>query len=93
MNRFKWKLCKAIQFLQSKGAFIGLTENNIQELANLEIILLKDSRLTSAWTGPFVDEEEELISKTFANTSKEFPLKAKGKVQFKKEIIKEDVQG
>jgi len=40
-----------------------------------------------------VDEEEELISKTFANTSKEFPLKAKGKVQFKKEIIKEDVQG
>jgi len=29
MNRFKWKLCKAIQFLQSKGAFIGLTENNI----------------------------------------------------------------
>jgi hypothetical protein len=50
----------------------------------LEVTLLKDNRLTSTWTGPYIDQEEELISKTFANTPKEVPTKPKVKTPLKK---------
>ena len=75
MERFKWRLRKTIEYLQSKGVSIILTDRNIEELTNLEYTLSRECKLTHLWIGPFQDSEEELLTRTFNNTAKETTIK------------------
>ena len=69
MDRFGWRLRKTVEFLQSKAVPITLSQSHIEELVNLERYLGNHTPLSSGWSGPYLSEEEELLSKTFINTS------------------------
>ena len=50
MNRYKWKLSKALEFLRSKQLFIGLSEHYIEQLEILESLLLGSGiQLSTEW--------------------------------------------
>ena len=69
MDRFQWRLRKTVDYLQSKAIPITLSESHIEELVSLERHLGVNSVLTLSWEGPYADDEEEIISKTYLNTS------------------------
>lgn len=50
---------------------MSLSESNIEELTHLEYTLSKEGRMTHLWAGPFIDDEEELLTRTFNNTVKQ----------------------
>ena len=70
MDRYRWRLRKTLEFLQSKGITIVLTDSNIEELTNIEYLFSREHKLSHLWIGPYLDEEEELLTKTFNNTAK-----------------------
>ena len=76
MSKYRWSLDKTLAYIRSKDIFIGLTENYIAQLEALEGILNEESdkpKLTNDWKGPYFNDEEEIISKTFIN-SQEIPV-------------------
>jgi hypothetical protein len=76
MSKYRWTLDKTLAYIRSKNVFIGLSENYIAQLETLQTILndeLDKPKLTSEWKGPFNNDEEEIISKTYIN-SQEIPL-------------------
>lgn len=69
MNRYKWKLSKALEFVRSKQLFIGLSEHYIEQLEILEHILMQAGiPLSSEWRIEYTSTEEEIVSKTFLNS-------------------------
>lgn len=91
MDRFQWRLRKVVDYLQSKAIPITLSESHIEELVGLERHLSMDSVMTLHWDGPYADEEEELISKTYINTSNvanQAPTRKQ--LNIRKEILQEE---
>jgi len=71
MSRYRWTLSKTLEFVRSKNVFIGLSEHYIGQLECLEEILngeVQKAKLSNGWKGPFLSDEEEIISKTFINS-------------------------
>lgn len=56
MDRYRWRLRKTIEYLQSKGVTIILNDSNIEELTGLEYMLSREVKLSHLWVGPFCDD-------------------------------------
>lgn len=71
MDKYRWTLRKTLEYIRAKDVFIGLSEHYIGQLEQLQDVLSQDknnSPLSSSWKGPYLNEEEEIISKTFINS-------------------------
>jgi hypothetical protein len=76
MSKYRWSLSKTLEYIRSKNIFIGLSEHYISQLEQLESLLNSEedkAKLTNGWKGPYSNDEEEIISKTFIN-SQELPI-------------------
>ncbi len=50
MVKYKWKLLKVFQFLESKNIENKLSENYIKQLRELEDMLASENLMSSGWT-------------------------------------------
>ena len=89
MSRYRWTLSKTLEYIQSKKIYIGLSEHYIEQLELIETILNQEEgklELSTGWRGPYVSDEEDLLSKTYLN-SQEIPLDVQPKKEKKEKRI------